>query len=407
MTTDPGGPRRTTGRSPRTPSRQLRRTAQRRTAVRPTAGQQGTTPDAPRPPQPPTPPVPDDTAPRPDDTDTPAGTARHWTRHIEVLSTAIGSTLTAIAAIAAVLISVVLNQNDTTTTREGQITDRYTAAIDNLGNSSADVRLGGIYALQRIMKDSSRDQASIVDVLSAYIRAHSRPLGKESAGYTGRPEADVQAAFEVLARRNPAHDGSSEVDLREASLEHIAVRSADRTGTIEEDLTGVDPAHLQNSNLSGAQLNKANLPGSDLRGAYLVHTDLSGAALTDTDLRQDWLDTADLAHAVLDGARLDAASLVDAGLVEASLSRADLRNADLRGADLTGADLKDADLRGADLRSVAKKTVNGKTVGRTSKNPTHVTAGQLLTARLDSDTALPPALAADPRIKARIAESDN
>ena len=37
---------------------------------------------------------------------------------------------------------------------QGQITDRYNAAITNLGSSSVDVRLGGIYALQRIMQDS-------------------------------------------------------------------------------------------------------------------------------------------------------------------------------------------------------------------------------------------------------------
>jgi uncharacterized protein YjbI with pentapeptide repeats len=323
-----------------------------------------------------------------------------------VLGTAIGSTLTAIAAIAAVLISVVLNHNETATTREGQITDRYTAAIDNLGNSSADVRLGGIYALQRIMNDSSRDQASVVDVLCAYIRAHSLPAGKESAGYAGRPEADVQAAFEVLARRNPAHDGSSEVDLREAHLPHIAVRSASREGSIEEDLTGVDAARLPGSNLSGTDLSSANLPGSNLRESYLVHVDLTKAALQNADLREDWLDDAQLSVTRLDGARLGEASLVDASLTGASLTGADLRNADLRGVDLTGADLKGANLRGADLRTSAKGTVNGKPGGWTSRKTTHVTVTQLLTAQLDSHTALPPALARNPKIKSKIAKAD-
>ena len=32
-------------------------------------------------------------------------------------------------------------------TREGQITDRYTKAVDQLGSQHLDVRLGGIYAL--------------------------------------------------------------------------------------------------------------------------------------------------------------------------------------------------------------------------------------------------------------------
>src|SRR5947208_1728811 len=43
--------------------------------------------------------------------------------------------------------------------REGQITDRYTRAIDQLGHErSIDVRLGGIYALERITKDSPNDR---------------------------------------------------------------------------------------------------------------------------------------------------------------------------------------------------------------------------------------------------------
>jgi hypothetical protein len=52
-------------------------------------------------------------------------------------------------------------------TGQGQVTDRYNAAITNLGDSSVDVRLGGIYALQRIMQDSPRDQTTVVAVLCA------------------------------------------------------------------------------------------------------------------------------------------------------------------------------------------------------------------------------------------------
>jgi hypothetical protein len=34
--------------------------------------------------------------------------------------------------------------------REGQVTERFTRAIDQLGNDNVDVRLGGIYALGRV-----------------------------------------------------------------------------------------------------------------------------------------------------------------------------------------------------------------------------------------------------------------
>ena len=42
--------------------------------------------------------------------------------------------------------------------QQGQVTDRYTKAIDQLGpDKGLDVRIGGIYALERIARDSPRD----------------------------------------------------------------------------------------------------------------------------------------------------------------------------------------------------------------------------------------------------------
>ena len=41
--------------------------------------------------------------------------------------------------------------------REGQVTDRYTKAIEQLGSDKLDVRIGGIYALERVARDSAKD----------------------------------------------------------------------------------------------------------------------------------------------------------------------------------------------------------------------------------------------------------
>jgi hypothetical protein len=57
-------------------------------------------------------------------------------------------------------------------TREGQITDRYMRAVDQLGSASRDVRIGGIYALERIARASREDHSTIMEVLSAFIREH-------------------------------------------------------------------------------------------------------------------------------------------------------------------------------------------------------------------------------------------
>src|SRR4051794_27804872 len=77
--------------------------------------------------------------------------------------------------------------------REGQITERFTRAIDQLGNEkSIDVRLGGIYALERIAKDSDNDRETIFDVLAAFIRQHAPSAGRRS-GRVGRTRAGRRA----------------------------------------------------------------------------------------------------------------------------------------------------------------------------------------------------------------------
>ena len=61
-----------------------------------------------------------------------------------------------------------------TLSREGQVTDRYTKAIEQLGSDKLDVRIGGIYALERVARDSAKDHPTVMEVLTAFIREHSR-----------------------------------------------------------------------------------------------------------------------------------------------------------------------------------------------------------------------------------------
>jgi hypothetical protein len=68
-------------------------------------------------------------------------------------------------------------QEELRLTREGQITERFTRAIDQLGHDRTAIRLGGIYALERIARESEYDCWPIMETLTAYVRQHapSRP----------------------------------------------------------------------------------------------------------------------------------------------------------------------------------------------------------------------------------------
>jgi hypothetical protein len=220
--------------------------------------------------------------------------------------------------------------------REGHVTDRYTKAIEQLGSDRLDVRLGAIYALERIMIDSARDHPTIVEVLAAFIREHrSAALSRPDPDGGAQPEqhpppaTDVQAAATVLGRRPDGRAERGPVNLARANL----------TGA---DLSGVDlrNANLRNANLRGADLRGANLGGANLRGA-----NLDGADLAD----------ADLIAANLTGAHLDIANLTGARLVAANLADADLR----------AADLTDAELLITTLTDEQRSTLRGLPGGRT------------------------------------------
>ena len=75
-------------------------------------------------------------------------------------------------------------------TEQGQVTDRYTKAIEQLGSDKLDVRIGGIYALERIARDSAKDHPTVMEVLTAFIREHSRdtPEPRVRKGQNDRTE---------------------------------------------------------------------------------------------------------------------------------------------------------------------------------------------------------------------------
>jgi hypothetical protein len=56
---------------------------------------------------------------------------------------------------------------------ERQVTDRYTRAVEQLGSGKLDVRIGSVYALERIARDSLPGHPAVMEVLAAFIRENS------------------------------------------------------------------------------------------------------------------------------------------------------------------------------------------------------------------------------------------
>jgi len=300
--------------------------------------------------------------------------------------------------------------------KEGQITERFTKAIDQLGDKERlEVRLGGIYALERIARDSKKDHWTIMEVLSSYVRVNaplkdiaekakekrireykkSRESPESSQALTdiSTPPADIHTILIVLGRRTLSHEKGEErhidlmkTDLRRASLFEVNLENAiflranlsgallgkanlSRAILLETDLSGaflndadlsganlneafLFGVHLYGANLSGAKLHGASLMEASLQGAKLNEANLSGADLSEANLYGANLSKAKLFQALLHGASLSEANLNKADLFEALLNEANLSGADLSGANLYGANLSNAILCRTDLRRV-------------------------------------------------------
>jgi hypothetical protein len=160
-------------------------------------------------------------------------------------------------------------------TQENQITDRFTKAITQLGDTRLELRLGGIYGLERIAKDSRKDHWPIMEVLIAYVREHARieTPAKPAPNTSPKVAPDIQAILTVIGRRTLTyHNGEDQpLDLSDTDLR---------------------ASNLRGANLRGAFLRRADLRGAFLRGAFLDRADLSEANLAEADLREADLTTA-------------------------------------------------------------------------------------------------------------------
>ena len=110
---------------------------------------------------------------------------------------AVRRTLAQVLDAAVILTGLYLTWQNVRINREGKITDRFSKAIDQLGSEKLSVRVGGVYALERIDRDSEKDHWTIVEVLCAFVREPTREPDKDEVGTLVREpgtRTDVQAA---------------------------------------------------------------------------------------------------------------------------------------------------------------------------------------------------------------------
>ncbi len=188
--------------------------------------------------------------------------------------------------------NIKLMQENLRITEEGKITERFSKAVELLGSDELELRLGGIYALERIARDSQKDHWTVMEVLTAFVRANSHKKLEQpelAEQKSEKPREDIQAVLTLIGNREWVE-------------------------TEENKKLNLHAVNLANYNLKGLNFNKANFSEANLNGANL----------TKTKLKKTSLNYANLSFSVLIGAELEGAFLVAANLEKADLFQADL-----------------------------------------------------------------------------------
>lgn len=270
---------------------------------------------------------------------------------VAALQNEIRKTFLTVVGGAFALVALYLTYRRVRVAEEGHITDRYSKAIELLGALNAknepnvEVRLGAIYALERIAFDSPRDHWPIMEVLTAYVRQNAPAPAQIEQGTEAEskqperkiakePATEIQAILTVLGRRRRGH-------RREGKNRSLDLNYSDLDGA---RFVG---AHLDATNFEGAHLGGARFNNAHLEGARFVSANLNMAFFKEAHLNGAIFVGAHLLATNFEGARLDRAQFYSTTLTNVYFRNAHLTNVNFGNATITGTSFFGANLSGA------------------------------------------------------------
>lgn len=199
---------------------------------------------------------------------------------------------------------VILTNKQLNISYEGQISERFTRAIDQLGSEKLEIRVGGIYSLGQVANFSKNDHLAVLQTLSSFVRAHARnkklipdkrpkntiiiDIKPDKKVYKGslilketpRIRADIYAALNVITRRKEEY---REKERSVLNFGKVDIRGADLSGGHFERsifcFSNLKKVKFLKSHLENVDLRYTSLHDADFRGAYLNGTDFSYSVL--------------------------------------------------------------------------------------------------------------------------------
>ena len=275
----------------------------------------------------------------------------------------------AIAILLAVWRSIV-SERQANTAQQGLLNERYQQGADMLGNNVLSVRLGGIYALERLAAEHPQQYyVQIMKLLCAFVRHptededYQKKLAERNKDLSTphSQREDARAAMDFIGSRDETRVEIEEsqdfsLNLMGADLSHAQIGRANLSGSMLRN------ANLSNAEISSADLSRAHLQGAVMKSAHLMFIDFTDARASDADLSG-----ARMLRLTMPSLTFDNANLSGAQLNRVDLSGGFIQYANLSHVHIRSSDLSDTHFLGSDLSSarILKSKLSGAEILRT------------------------------------------
>jgi uncharacterized protein YjbI with pentapeptide repeats len=252
--------------------------------------------------------------------------------------TAITATTGAVIAFPLTLIKVKLTRDANDTTVQGQITDRINKAVEGLGaektvkrqrhdqdgnptyekdaNGSSDyskpvfvetsepnleVRIGSIFALERIARENPDFHVQVMEILCAYVRLNSPVIGAAKLSFDKRDTSKTAHHNDETSGQCP----SLRIDIQTA-LDALGRRS--ETNILTKEAFANFKVRLNGCNLQRAEIS-GNWDHADFSDCALELACFSDARFVQTDFRRSRLSKLTLVKCNFENAKIERAEL--------------------------------------------------------------------------------------------------
>ncbi|GAA2014217.1 hypothetical protein GCM10009719_26090 [Nocardioides kribbensis] len=261
--------------------------------------------------------------------------------------------------------------------RESASNARFADGVAQLATETLSTRLGGLYALAQIARESPRDANNVVQILAAYAQESTR-VRAEAPEETPLTQVTT-AALAVLSETPSTAMGPN---LRGLILSQLVMDETLRfrpwTDLQDSDFRGstLTRGVLRRVSLVRAKLQESHwldsdLSDSDMRLADCSHATFRDSVLRNTSFSDSNCEWSRFRNVTFDGATFDGSSLRGAQFVDCSFRGASFFRCDLRGADLSSSDLSEVNFIdvGFDAGTRWPRGFDPSSIGRTRRRP--------------------------------------